>query len=329
MAPTEAPTAPLAPVPAVDRTRVAAALGALAATMVAGLLPQGSATGLFILGAAASMLVLRWAFPAMWLYSLWLAAIYTLSFIGATVFALTASVHSPLVGPVPAFAAIVGLLEFASLYIGLSLFAEVNSIRDFRTRLSITRGDEPPEYARIGLWTLALIGFYALSNLSALFFVAWVRDAPVLWAHAMVEGAIIALGVFVVYVPEASFGQLPKEYRKAARTAGPELPFVRVLAAGTLAPMAPSAPAVSHKHCPVCSGPLDFEDRLCPSCAVVAKVGWCPKSEVHVNECEHCGRPVVYGKVVCPHCRGELKEALRCKSCKVHSPLGDWKRASA
>jgi hypothetical protein len=265
----------------------------------------------------------------MWLYALWLAAIYVLSFIGGTVFALTASVRSPLVGPVPMFAALVVLLEVASLYIGLSLFAEVKSIRDFRTRLSITRGDNPPEYARIGLWTLALIGFFLLTNLSALFFVAWVRDAPVLWAHAAVEGLIAGLGIYIIYMPEVAFGQLPREYRRAVKAEGPAFPLVGVTAAGTLAPMGSPAEAVAHGRCPVCAGALEFEERLCPSCSMASKVGWCPKSEVHVIACEHCARPVVYGKVVCPHCRGELKEALLCHSCKVHSPLGDWKRATA
>jgi len=321
---------PAAPFPKpVDTTRVAAVIGGLAVTMVAGLLPYGSATGFFILGTAACVLLLRWAFPAMWLYSLWLAAIYALAFIGATVFALSASVRSPLVGPVPVFAALVGLLEFVSLYIGLSLFAEVKSIRDFRTRLSITRGDNPPEYARVGLWTLALMGFFLLSNLSALFFVAWVRDAPVLWAHAAVEGLMIALGVYIIYMPEAAFGELPREFRRAVKAEGPAFPFVGVGAAGLLAPMGTLAESEAHRRCPVCAGALDFEERLCPSCAVAARVGWCPKSEVHVIGCEHCGRPVVYGKVVCPHCRGELKEALLCRSCKVHAPLADWKRAAA
>ncbi len=327
-APTAPPTSPAAPKP-VDPTRVAAALAGLAVTMVAGLLPYGSATGLFILGTAASLLLIKWAFPAMWLYSLWLAAVYALAFIGATVFALTASVRSPLVGPVPVFAALVGLLEFVSLYIGLSLFAEVKSIRDFRTRLSITRGDNPPEYARIGLWTLSLIGFFLLANLSALFFVAWVRDAPVLWAHSAVEGLMIGLGVYIIYMPESAFGQLPREYRRAVKAEGPAFPLVGVAAVGTIASRATPSESAARSRCPVCAGALEFEERLCPSCAVVSKAGWCPKSEVHVIPCEHCARPVVYGKVVCPHCRGELKEALLCHSCKVHAPLGDWKRAGA
>lgn len=323
------PAPPQRPPRPVDNTKVAAAFGGLAVTMVAGLLPYGSATGLFVLGSAASLLLIKWAFPAMWLYALWLAAIYVLSFIGGTVFALTASVRSPLVGPVPVFAALVGLLEFASLYIGLSLFAEVKSVRDFRTRLSITRGDDPPEYARIGLWTLSLISFFLLANLSALFFVAWVRDAPVLWAHAAVEGLMLGVAIYLIYMPEVAFGELPREYRRAVKGQGPAFPMVGVMVAGSIAPMGAGAQAGAQGRCPVCAGPLEFEERRCPACAVESKVGWCAKSEVHVVACEHCARPVVYGKVVCPHCRGETREALLCHSCKVHSPLGDWKPAGA
>ena len=82
-------------------------------------------------------------------------------------------------------------------------------------------------------------------------------------------------------------------------------------------------------RCPVCSGALEYAERKCPQCAAPTRVGWCPKSEVHVVDCEHCSKAVVYGKVVCPHCRGELREAVACKSCKTHAPLRDWRGAAA
>lgn len=328
MATPEAPQGPATP-PPVDRTRVWLAVGALAATLIAGLLPQGPSTGLFLLGVAASFLLVRWAFPAMWLYGVWLAAIYALAFLGAVVFALTASVSSPLVGPVPLFAALVLLLELLSLYIALALFAEVKSIRDFRTRLSIARGDSPPEYARIGLWTLALVGFFVLANVSALFFVAWSRGAPTLPAHAALEGLLIGLGVYIIFVPEAAFGELPAEYKQAVKQPEREPSLVRLIAARARARAQGAgregAPA---DRCPVCEGPLEFENRKCPSCAAATRVGWCPKSEVHVVACEHCGRGVVYGKPVCPHCKGELKESVACRTCNVHTPLRDWRAAS-
>jgi hypothetical protein len=303
------------------------AVGGLAATLVAGLLPYNAATGLFIILAGVSFYLVRRAFPAMWLHGVWLAAIYALSFLGATLFALTAAVKSPLAGPVPIFGLGVVILEGLSLYAALALFAEIKSIRDFRTRLSIARGDGEPEYTRIGLWTLALMGFFLFSNLSALLFVAWARGAPVLPAHAAVEALLIGLAVFVLYLPESAFGSLPKEYKDAARAPEREGLLARLLA-DRPTPLDLGAVKEGDK-CPVCGGALEFTKRKCPSCAAATRVGWCPKSEVHVIDCEHCGKPVVYGKPVCSHCHRELREAIVCKTCKTRAPLGDWKGAAA
>jgi hypothetical protein len=323
----EATPSPLSPAP-VDHTRVYAAVGALSFTLIAGLLPYAPAIPLFVVGLGLSFFTVHRAFPAMWLYGVWLASLYALAFLGATVFALTASVHSPLVGPVPLYAAAAIVPELMALYIALALFAEIKSIRDFRTRLSIARGDGEPEYARIGLWTLALIAFFVLANLSALFFVAWAHGAPTIAVHAALEAMLIGLGVFLLYVPEIAFGKMPKEYKEAVKEPEREGLLTRLVQPRARTETAASAARASDR-CPVCAGALDFEERHCPSCAAATRVGWCPKSEVHVVDCEHCGRPVVYGKPVCPHCRGELKEAVLCKSCKVHAPLRDWKGAGA
>jgi hypothetical protein len=320
---------PLAPIPTpqpVHRGRLYQAIGGLAATLVVGLLPFNAATGLFIIMAGVSFFLVRRAFPAMWLHGVWLAAIYALAFLGATLFALTAAVRSPLAGPVPIFGLAVVILEGLALYAGLALFAEIKSIRDFRTRLSIARGDEDPEYTRIGLWTLALIAFFLFSNLSALLFVAWARGAPVLPAHAAVEALLIGLAVFVLYLPESAFGVMPKDYKDAARAPEREGLLTRLLADRPK----PAAGAVKEgDRCPVCAGALEFSERKCPSCAAATRVGWCPKSEVHVVDCEHCGKPVVYGKPVCEHCKRELREAVYCRACKTHAPLRDWKGAAA
>jgi hypothetical protein len=322
MSPGEGPAAPAPPAP-VDQARVIQAAGALGATLVVGLLPMPAATPLFIAMAAFSFLLLRRAFPAMWLRGVWLAAVYALSFLGATLFALTAAVRGPLVGPVPVFALGVTALEGLALFAGLVLFAEIKSIRDFRTRLSIARGDLDPEYTRIGLWTLALIGFYLLSNLSALLFVAWARGAPALVPHVAVEAVLIGLALYLLYLPESAFGRLPKDYADVARAPERETLLERLIA------KRPTAAGPAADRCPACGGPLEVAERMCPACAAPTKVGWCPKSEVHVVPCEHCAKPVVYGKPVCPHCRAEVRETLVCASCKAHAPLRDWKGAAA
>ncbi len=307
-------------------TRVYTATGALLATLVAGLLPSGAGPVLFGLALAASALLLRRAFPSMWLYSVWLAAVYALSFVGALAFGFSASVGGPQVSSAPALLAGSVVAEAVSLYIGFALFAEVKSIRDFRTRLSVARGDSPPEYVRIGLWTLALLGFFAAANLSALLYVGWVRGEPLLPMHAAVEALLVGLAVYLLYFAEVAFGQLPPEYRRAAR----EHERGEALLRGTTASrpgahiMAGAGYLGGMEDCPVCGRPLAEESRGCPRCGRPAAVGWCAQSEVHVVACEHCSRPVVYGKPLCPHCNGELRESLKCSSCGVHSPLAEW-----
>src|SRR6476660_7054609 len=90
-----------APVPAVNQGRVYQAAAALGATLLVGMIPASASIGLFVIMGAVSFYLLRRAFPAMWLHGVWLAAVYALSFLGATLFALTAAVRSPLAGPVP------------------------------------------------------------------------------------------------------------------------------------------------------------------------------------------------------------------------------------
>jgi hypothetical protein len=297
----------------VDSAKVAMAALALTATLIVGLLPDRVAAAFFLVGVIASAFLLRRAFPSMWLYSLWLLALYVLAFIAATLFTFSASVTGPKLGPVPVLLAGFVVFESLSAYVGLSLFAEVKSIRDFRTRLSIARGDRPLEYRRIGLWTLALLAFFAGANLSAVVFVGWVRGNGVLLPfHAAFEALLIGLGIYLLMVPESAFGRVPPEFRDA-QPAGAAF----------------AAPRERRPACPACGGPLTWETRACPNCARTREVGWCPTSEAHVVECPHCGRPVLYGKAVCPHCRSELPESLQCAHCAAHAPLRDWKPASA
>jgi hypothetical protein len=298
----------------VDTSKVAMAALAMLATLIVGLAPDRAAPAFFLLGLAGSLFLLRRAFPAMWLYSFWLVALYVFAFIGATLFTFSAAVSGPSLGPVPVLLAGFVVCELIGLYIGLSLFAEVKSIRDFRTRLSIARGDSPPEYTRIGLWTLALLAFFAGANLSAVVFVGWVRGAGVLLpVHAGLEGLLIGLWIYLLLLPESAFGKVPPEFREGVP---PPLDFE-------------SKPGDLGRRpgCPVCHLPLEWEMRACPSCARPREVGWCPASEVHVVDCEHCARPVIYGKVVCPHCKGELLESLRCHHCQARAALRDWKPA--
>ncbi|HEX9710437.1 MAG TPA: zinc ribbon domain-containing protein [Candidatus Thermoplasmatota archaeon] len=325
-----APHAAAAETPEVDLARVYTATGALLVTLVAGLLPGSAGPFLFVLGLTASIFLLRRAFPSMWLYAVWLAAVYALAFVGALAFAFSASVGRPAVSSVPALLVGSAVAEAVALYIAFALFAEVKSIRDFRTRLSVARGDSPPEYARIGLWTVALIAFFVAVNLSAVLYVGWVRGEPLLPLHAASEALLIGLGVYLLYFAEVAFGQLPPEYRKAAREheRGEALLRGTALRAGAHI-LAGAGYLGGMEDCPVCGRPLAEESRACPKCGRAAAVGWCGQSEVHVVACEHCTRPVVYGKPLCPHCNGELRESLKCAHCGVHSALSEWGPAGA
>jgi hypothetical protein len=312
-----------AALPHVEMQRVWFAATAMIITLVVGLVDSRVTTVLFVAGLFVSVLLLRRAFPSMWLYSLWLAAVYALAFIGAVVLAFSAAVASPFVGPVPVFAAVILVLEGAALYIGLSLFAEVKSIRDFRTRLSIARGDDPPEYTRIGLWTIALILFFLVANVSAIVFVGWVRGAALLPVHAGLEAVLIGLALFLLFLPESAFSELPPEFLAAAKEEKESPVSMMGLLLSSEGGGTRGAPL-----CPACFGPLTQESRACPSCGVGRNVGWCPKNEAHVVDCEHCKRPVIYGKPVCLHCRKELQESLACHACNARAPLRDWKRAA-
>jgi hypothetical protein len=305
--------------------RVYIATGALLLTLVAGLLPTGAGPAVFALGVLGSGYLLRRAFPAMWLYGVWLAAVYALAFVGALALGFSASVGTPQVSSAPSLLVGSVVAEAVALYIAFALFAEVKSIRDFRTRLSIARGDAPPEYVRIGLWTLGLVTFFVVANLSAVLFVGWVRGEPLLPFHAASEALLIGLAVFLLYFTEVAFGQLPPEYRKAAREHERGEALLRGTALRSGTHIVGSAGYLGGmEDCPVCGRPLSEESRGCPKCGRASAVGWCAQSEVHVVACEHCTRPVVYGKPLCPHCRGELRESLKCTSCGVHSPLAEW-----
>ena len=66
---------------------------------------------------------------------------------------------------------------------------------------------------------MTLIAFFCVANLSAVLYVGWVRDEPLLPLHAASEALLIGFAVYLLYFSEVAFGQLPRVAKHLAAIA--------------------------------------------------------------------------------------------------------------
>lgn len=285
---------------------LACALMSLAMGMLPdSLAPAAYRTATWLLFALFALMCAYLAFPHMWPYALWLAGVYAGAALGLT---LIAGRADELLGSRPAAIAIGALLELAALTLVYNLLLRV------RTARAVLGSTSP-----LGIWLLAALGFFALSNLAGAGWLAWSAggSGAALAVYAASEALLALLLVYICWAPE----RLVWQARRTAHITtveAPARPLVRRLV---------GRKETALRSCPACGAPLRSLSLRCPSCEAGATAGWCAAHESFLAPCPSCGAPTLSHERSCIKC-GAPFPGLMCPSCGKASPVREWRRSA-
>jgi len=228
------------------------------------------------------------AFARTWGYVVWLAFVYVLVFVGSVMFLVLSrdGLHFYLTGI---------LVEGFALFIIYSLIRRVKDARDVGGK---------SQYTPLGLWSVALLAFFILSNFSVLAWASWAEGRIHVAAYLVFESLMVLSLFFVLYVPENM------EEKRSAIT--------ETVAKG-------GRKRRAKEKCPACGSSMDLEVRLCPECGTPKEFMWCPDSEEYIDRCPKCGELITLGSKRCSKCGTALHKGVTCDRCKMHAAISDWK----
>jgi hypothetical protein len=173
---------------------------------------------------------------------------------------------------------------------------------------------EKAGYVPLGLWSLYVLMFFALSNASAYGFLLWVWGDSTLLAYAFFELLLICIVILILWTMQTRFswGERPEILPAISSLVQPS-------SAG--AGMKRKAPT----SCPACSTPVSVETRMCRSCGKPRDFYWCRRSEHYLIMCPECRRYTPFGREGCDHCGKVLPGSFAC-TCGARHPPRKWPR---
>ena len=265
------------------RTEVLMACGIVSAmiSLLAGL--SHTYWSIWVAGIVLSLALFIMAFHRVWNYILWLGAIYLLS-------AYAMFSYFPLADRHWAYKLLGVFSELVALFVLINLL---------RKNIRLRNSTADNYYTPIGIWTLVLVCFYILSNLSIYYWYRWAVGDAGLNGYVAVESIIILMFSYLLWVPE-NFGW------------GEMLTAIAV-------------EDVAKKMCPICGGELKRELKACPKCGKRKAFLWCPKCEQYEVRCHSCNKLTHYGEDECHQCGEELGKNIICGNCSARAPLSQWK----
>jgi hypothetical protein len=307
---------------------------ALAAGLAAGASDTRWATPAWFLATVGGVFLCFYAFPSVWRYLFFFGLIYLLIALGVL----------PLIVYIdfPVFIGVAFLGHVMAVVVAFNLLKDVVMQRKAYHIGALTSGHEAP-YVPIGLWTLALGAFIALTDLSMVGLGLWINETWTLNPYLVSELFLIALLMYLLEVPQQAFGgkgddfvprvslaEITSETRKVAKriVKRPKLDGGAIrTAAVAKAKLRPKVLGEGTLECPACGSDLAIDVRRCPECYKDNEFAWCPVSEHYIIPCPACGKPTVYGEEACSHCGQSLTLSYKCPGCLKATPLQRWERA--
>jgi hypothetical protein len=309
------------------RNRQLAALGAfifMVASLVMGMthVPGSQAPlALWLVFAIVAVIFVRMAFPDVWNYLFWLMAGYGAAFGGAVCFTAL-----PALFPEAAFWMWFsgGFLELLAVAVFIYLILHVKGIRDEVAGITVksaasARVDQKDfdsgRYVPLGLWTLWIILFYSLTNLSAVGWYRWASGADTLSLYIISELALMVIGIQILWLVQTRFhwGERPEILPAIASLVQPQS------AGGRMKGRAP-------EKCPACSAGVKTETRRCRSCGKQRDFYWCPTCEVYLVRCPSCRKYTAFGRKLCSQCGTTAPDAFSC-TCGARYPPSKWPKS--
>ena len=297
------------------RSRDQLALGAVAClllSVLAGLLPDSLVpayyrTAGWIIFALLALAIFYFAFPHMWVYSLWLAGIYGASVGGLLLMILGGE---RLFARYWAAAGIGALMELVALFLVYTLLMRIRIAR------SVLESRSP-----LGLWLSAVLLFFLFSNVAGAGLAMWFSSGSTgaLAAYAGAEVFLALATVYICYVPEEAVWAPATTPAGAVAPVAPSEGGPGALLKKMVGKREPEMP----RTCPACGAPLKAVRLRCPSCGEAADLSWCAASEAYVAPCPSCGAFTLTTEKRCPKCSAVLP-GHTCPACRKVSPVREW-----
>ncbi len=235
---------------------------------------------IWIGGLLAALLFLFLAYPHVWMYGFWLAGIYGL--VGGSVICLYS------LGRINGWYRGLGVMgEVLAIYITYVLLRKTLILRD-----NLKEGNS----SYLGLWSVSLLLFYVLSNLSFIAWFWWGMEIYPIHYYTAAEVVLILLALHILYIPE-HFEWEPLLH----------------------------AVVLEENVCPHCGGTLQTERRKCPKCGEYNVIKYCPASEEFMVVCKNCKKLTPLGRERCIHCNSIQLAALKCTVCGKTAPINEWR----
>ena len=265
---------------------------------------------------------IRLTFPDVWNYVFWLLGIFILSFFAMLCMLqtrYTLGVHFYIAG---------FFIELGALAVVTKLILRIKEIRDDISGVTERpKGYELPReaaYVPLGLWALAVIVFWLISNISVYYWYNW---SVLGWgpeAYLISNILLMFSTIYILWHPQMNFDWgvetvlLPSKDLKTG--------FGLLRKSQDIIPKVKKSVSISGStriRCPICGAKVISEYRSCRNCGRVRAFSWCKINEGYVVTCPHCKTQTSYGKDLCIKCRRPINRLVRC-TCGAENLIKDW-----
>jgi hypothetical protein len=277
---------------------------------------------LWVLIGLFTIYFIRLTFPDVWNYIFWLLGIFVLNFLGMIALLPTRFTMGL------QYSAAGFFVEIVSLLIAIRLIIRIKGIRD-----DISGVTDRPDgmervregvYIPLGLWAMAVIMFWLVSNISVYFWFNWSVGGWGLELYYTMNIILLISVVYILWHPQMNFDWgietilLPsKDLESGASVLARSQKIVpKIKETVTMV----SGGSV---RCPVCGARVVQERRSCPNCGRPRTFSWCKINEGFVVTCPHCKEQTSYGKKYCINCGKPINRLVRC-TCGVEHEINDW-----
>ncbi len=265
---------------------------------------------------------IRLTFPDVWNYVFWLLGIFILCFLAMLCMLqtrFTTGIHFYIIG---------FFAELGALAICVKLVLRIKGIRDDISGVTVRpKGFELPReaaYVPIGLWSLSVVVFWIISNLSVYYWYNWSvigwNPGPYLVSNIF----LLFSCIYILWHPQMNFDWgvetvlLPSKDIKTG--------FGLITKSPKYLPTLKKRMTITGKSkpkCPICGANMISEVRTCQACGKPRTFNWCKINEGFVVTCPYCKSQTSYGKKYCIKCGKPINRLVRC-SCGAEHEIKDW-----
>lgn len=268
------------------------------------------------------------AFPNVWYLLVPICWIYLFSFLGMIFFIRVHDLSNWI------YLTLALSSEGLALWgIAITLFTVANRrdemVEVLRYQKKRTGKEKVDAYVPLGLWSLAVILLYFLSNISIWYWSDYqlVNSLKSFVGYIVSELIFLAILLYFFWIPD---NLLDYSHDKDIVTEVKINPLMSFFQRFSLTRKKEPIARITRKRlarkkilCPDCKKSLVMEKRSCPSCGKMKRFGWCPRSEDFIVNCPNCRNLVGISAGECKKCGEKITGDVQC-SCGERTKIDRW-----